>query len=223
MQRPDDDELDLSDDELEGSNDDSEADRILEEMRRMNEQAKAACDTVDGSTKTNDSVSEDLHRKLCTNILSLIQDVASGSNGDADEAAESAAPPSSAALAAAPPSSSSSTTLTPEEASMLAELEASTANITLQEASGSYSAVDMLAPGRATAGVAGASGSATQGKTGRFALASSSAVGTKATVSDISRLASKPLISDDWAPPPRRPGATGGGRGGRPGRGGGAR
>ena len=105
---------------------------------------------------------------------------------------------------------------------MLTELEASTTNITLPESSGSYSAVDMLAPGRATTASAGACGTATQGKTGRFALASGSAVGTKATVSDISRLASKPLISDDWAPP-RRPGATGGGRGGRPGRGGGAR
>ena len=104
---------------------------------------------------------------------------------------------------------------------MLAELEASTANISLPESSGSYSAVDMLVPGRPTASGPSANGTASAtGKGGRFALASASNVGTKATVSDISRLASKPLISDDWAPPPRRPGgAANGGRGGRPGRG----
>lgn len=214
------DDLDLSDDdELDSSNGDAEADALLEEMRKMNAQAAAACATIDGSTKTNDTLADELHTKLGKSVLSIIEDVASGNVSD--EAATDIAATSSSQQP------SEGLLLKPSEAAMLSELEASAANVSLDpppsaSSQGSYSAVDMLASGRDTAS---SSNTCSSTKGSRFGVSSSilgsDAPAARATVSDISRLASKPLISDDWAPPPRRPGA-GGGRSRAAGRGGGS-
>ena len=110
------DDLDLSDDdELDSSNGDAEADALLEEMRKMNAQAAAACATIDGSTKTNDTLADELHTKLGKSVLSIIEDVASGNVSD--EAATDIAATSSSQQP------SEGLLLKPPEAAMLSELE----------------------------------------------------------------------------------------------------
>ena len=77
-------DLDLLDDDVDsldsngGDAADEEAENLLEEMRRLNRDAAAACEKVESSTVVNDKFESEVHRKLQANILDMINDVASG-------------------------------------------------------------------------------------------------------------------------------------------------
>ena len=167
---------------------DGEADRLLEEMRQLNRDVAAAVDSVEGKTLSFNDESDDLHSKLNSKALDIINDVKLGR--DPDEP-----PPSDPTVAPAlddygPPG---------EEMWQPPEMPETPAPLFSASAAASSAAAehpDSLA--RRPAGG------------GRFKAAQppQPQVEAKSLVSDISKLASRPLL-DDIAPMPRRPGGRG--------------
>ena len=167
-------------DELDSENGgDDEADRLLEEMRRLNRDVAAAVNSVEGKTLSFDDESDQMHTKLNAMALDIINDVKLGKSVEDTPCGTLA----SSSVSAEDPVLAEEMWQPPEMPEMPDPPASSSATATLPSS-----------PARPAAGG------------GRF-KAPQSQVEAKSVVSDISRLASKPLLADS-APMPRRPGGS---------------
>lgn len=161
---------------------DDEADRLLEDMRRLNRDVAAAVNSIDGCTESASAASDKMHSRLTASVLDIISDVAAGVS---EHEKDSEAHASSDAI---------SLPLEDRWQPVVAAVPES-----------------VPSPAATRGDTASAASNSPARPAGRFKMPPpQQQPEAKSVVSDISRLASKPLLDDSQPLPSRRPGARGG-------------
>ena len=206
-----DDDDDWDDGEEDGEALYDDADALLEQMRQLRASVTEKLEAVGTKTADADIASATMHSKLQASILDLIGDVAAGRGPEVSSDTLAAAASSSSAAAAFAQAAEAEATAAVEDPSAMLDLVGLQQPPPQQPPSSSQQAPPLPpqqphAPDKPRA-PAGA-------KASRFKSASQS-FESKSLVSDISRLAAKPLLDDSKqllgaGPPGRRPPGGGG-------------
>lgn len=192
--------MEYESDEGEDAAADAAADALLADLKRLRADLADSVSGVDGREAAAEAAAENMHASLYRSLAGVVSDVARGRPADEPEPDKPAAPP--------PPTQPEWSFLPPEAA------------VPIGAGASSGAAASACAPAEASADEPPASSASAkaQARSGRFKAPPTDRE-AKVLVSDISRLASKPLLSDELPPMPRARGAVRGPAGrGPPGR-----